>query len=199
MKTVTVRIEDHLKAQAEEVLARHGVSPTEAVNHLYLYLAQHGQLPFRVRPVSESPEDVYSNMLQQVRAVNTLIVSVSGLPADAPERPGIIRHCHYRCRQLLQDIERNTGFMAGVHCRDPQPRTSGEDTGDYWRWMVRQLRLAVSALESPAPDLAATLNGVSGQITGLYWQLATWIDLYALQESDDSRKPENPDRRNSSE
>ncbi|MBD8170356.1 type II toxin-antitoxin system RelB/DinJ family antitoxin [Erwinia persicina] len=199
MKTVTVRIEDQLKAQAEEVLARHGVSPTEAVNHLYLYLAQHGQLPFRVRPVSESPEDVYSNMLQQVRAVNTLIVSVSGLPADAPERPGIIRHCHHRCRQLLQDIERNTGFMAGVRCRDLQPSTGDEDTGDYWRWMVRQLRLAVSALESPAPDLAATLNGVSGQITGLYWQLATWIDLYALQESDDSRKPENPDRRNSSE
>lgn len=199
MKTVTVRIEDQLKAQAEEVLARHGVSPTEAVNHLYLYLAQHGQLPFRVRPVSESPEDVYSNMLQQVRAVNTLLVSVSGLPAGAPERPGIIRHCHHRCRQLLQDIERNTGFMAGVRCRDPLPRTGDGDTGDYWRWMVRQLRLAVSALESPAPDLAATLNGVAGQITSLYWQLATWIDLYALQESDDSRKPENPDRRETRE
>lgn len=188
MKTVTVRIEDQLKAQAEEVLARHGVSPTEAVNHLYLYLVQHGQLPFRVRPVSESPEDVYSNMLQQVRAVNTLIVSVSGLPADAPERPGVIRHCQHRCRQLQQDIERNTGFMAGVGCRDPLPRTGDEDTGDYWRWMVRQLRLAVSALESLAPDLSATLNGVSGQITSLYWQLATWIDLYVLEESDATRR-----------
>ncbi|MFV9671440.1 type II toxin-antitoxin system RelB/DinJ family antitoxin [Pantoea sp. KXB25] len=65
METVTVRIEDHLKAQAEDVLARHGVSPTEAVNHLYLYVAQHSRLPFRVRPVSESPEDVYRSLLQQ--------------------------------------------------------------------------------------------------------------------------------------
>lgn len=184
MKTVTVRIEDQLKAQAEEVLARHGVSPTEAVNNLYLYLAQHGRLPFRVRPVSESPEEVYSDMLQQVRAVNTLIVSVSGLPADAQERPGVVRHCLHRCRQLQQDIELNTGFMAGVRCRDPLPRTGDEDTSDYWRWMVRQLRLAVSALESPAPDLSATLNGVSGQINSLYWQLATWIDLYELPKPD---------------
>lgn len=189
MKTVTVRIEDQLKAQAEDVLVRHGVSPTEAINHLYLYLAQHGRLPFRVRPVSESPEDVYRSLLQQVRAVITLISSVTGLPAGAPERPEMIRHCLHRCRQLQQDIDRDTEFMAGVSCRDPQPRTGDEDTSNYWRWMVRHLRRAVLALEGPAPDLSASLISVAGQLRSYYWQLATWIDLYELPESDETGRP----------
>jgi addiction module RelB/DinJ family antitoxin len=199
VKTVTVRIEDQLKAQAEEVLARHGVSPTEAVNHLYLYLAQHGRLPFRVRPVSESPEDVYRTLLLQVRAVSPLISSVAGLPAGAPERPDMIRHCLHRCRQLQQDIDRNIEFMAGVRCRDTLPRTGDEDTGDYWRWMTIQLRRAVLALEEPAPDLSATLTSAEGQLSSYYWQLATWINIYDVPASDESGKPENPDRRDSSE
>lgn len=41
----------------------------------------------------------------------------------------------------------------------------------------------------PAPDLSATLTGVAGQFTDVYWQLATWIDLYALELADDTRKP----------
>lgn len=109
------------------------------------------------------------------------------------------RHCLQRCRQLQQDIQRNSGFMAGVRCRDPLPRTGDGDTGIYWQWMAEQLQQAVPALESPAPDLSATLTSVSGQLSRYYWQLATWIDLYELPESDDSIKPENPDRRNSSE
>ncbi|MDE8559333.1 type II toxin-antitoxin system RelB/DinJ family antitoxin [Pantoea vagans] len=186
MKTINVRIEDQLKAQAEDVLARHGVSPTEAVNHLYLYLVQHGRLPFRVRPVSESPVDVYRSLLRQVRAVSPLIRSVAGLPAGAPERPDMIRHCLHRCRQLQQDIDRNIEFMAGVRCRDTLPRTGDEDTGDYWRWLTIQLRRAVLALEDPAHDLSATLTSAEGQLSSYYWQLATWIDIYDIPASDET-------------
>lgn len=184
MKTVTVCIEDELKAQAEEVLARHGVSPTEAVNHLYLYLVQHGQLPFRLRHVSESSEDVYRTLLLQVRAVSPLISSMAGLNVDALERPGLIRLILQRCRQLQQDIERNIEFMEGVSCRDTLPRTGDEDTGDYWRWLVIHLRRAVLALESPASDMSDTLNSVASQLRSYYWQLATWIDLYEPPDSD---------------
>ncbi|WLS81159.1 type II toxin-antitoxin system RelB/DinJ family antitoxin (plasmid) [Erwinia pyri] len=187
--SITVRLDDQLKAQAEAVLDELGVSSTQAITHLYLYLVQHRQLPYRVRPVSESPEDVYRNLLQQMRAVSRLLSSVAGLPAEAPERPAMARHCLHRCRQLQQDIERNIGFMAGVSCRDPLPHTDDEDTGIYWQWMAEQLQRAVLALESPAPDLSATLTSVSGQLSRYYWQLATWIDLYELPESDETGRP----------
>ncbi|WP_313159039.1 type II toxin-antitoxin system RelB/DinJ family antitoxin [Mixta calida] len=186
MKTVTVRIEEQLKAQAEEVLARHGVTPTEAVNHLYLYLAQHGKLPFRVRPVSESPEDVYRSLLLRVRAVSPMISSVAGLPAGAPERPEMLRHCLHHCRQLLQDIKRSIEFMAGVSCCDPLRRTGDEDTGDYWRWLTNHLQRTVLALEGPEPDLSASLISAAGQLRSYYWQLATWIDLYEFSEPNET-------------
>ena len=47
--------------------------------------------------------------------------------------------------------------------------------------MAQQLQWAVLALESPAPDLSATLTSVLGQLSGYYWQLASWIDLYELR------------------
>ncbi|MDU4129813.1 hypothetical protein [Pantoea sp.] len=55
--------------------------------------------------------------------------------------------------------------------------------------MAQQLQWAVLALESPAPDLSATLTSVLGQLSGYYWQLATWIDLYELPESGETGRP----------
>lgn len=199
MKTVTVRIEDQLKAQAEDVLARHGVSPTEAVNHLYLYVAQHGRLPFRVRPVSESPEDVFSTLLKGLRTVKRLIDAVAGLPNDDPRRSPLSTRCLLSCQILRRDIAENIAFVSAVSCRAPLPREGTEDAGNYWRNAEVQLNFAVSALEERAPDMSETLTGIARQLTELYWELATWIDLYAFQESDDSRMPQNPDRRDTRE
>lgn len=114
MKTVTVRVEDQLKALAEEIMAEHGVSPTEAVNHLYLYVAQHGRLPFRVLKQSQTPEDVYRAMLHRVRSVTGLLAAVAGFPAESAERAGMADLCVRRCRQLRQDIAGNIAFMAAA-------------------------------------------------------------------------------------
>lgn len=168
------------------MLAHHGVIPTEAVNHLYL--VQHGRLPYRVRPVSKSPEEVYRSLLLQVRAVSPLISSVAGLPADAPERPEMIWHCLHRYRQLEQNSDRNIEFMVGVNCRNTLPRTGDEDTGDYWRWLVINLRRAVLALEEPAPDLSAMLTSAEGKLRSYYWQLANWVDLYDVAASDEAER-----------
>ncbi|HBW5254103.1 TPA: type II toxin-antitoxin system RelB/DinJ family antitoxin [Klebsiella pneumoniae] len=183
MKTVTVRIEDQLKAQAEEVLARHGVTQTEAVNHLYLYLAQHGQLPFRVRAEAESPADVHRATLHRVRAVTGLLVTVAGLPADAAERRNMTELCYIRCLRLRQDIERNADFMAAVIRTDPLPREDGEDTGLYWRRIGENLARAENAIDQAAPDINATLTAVTGQLTGYYWQLATYTDQYEINDT----------------
>lgn len=187
--SITVRLDDQLKAQAEAVLDELGVSSTQAITHLYLYLVQHERLPFRVRPVSESPEDVCRTLLQQVRVVRPLLSSVAGLTEDAPERPEMIQLTLYRCRQLKQDIERNITFMSGVSCRDPMPLIGNDDTGIYWQSIAEQLQRAVPALEGPTPDLPATLTSVGGQLRSYYWQLATWIDLYEFPESDETVRP----------
>ncbi|MBT8500518.1 hypothetical protein DH20_14210 [Pantoea agglomerans] len=178
MKTINVRIEDQLKAQAEEVLARHGVSPTEAVNHLYLYLAQHGQLPFRVSKRAEAPADVFRDTLIRVRLAIDALQSVSAMPDGAPDRDYLATQCRLRCGQLRQDIAGSAAFMALAACRDPLPRDPDEDTGLYWQWMQDHLAQAEDVLEEAAGNMSALLSAMTGQINAVYWQLATFIDLY---------------------
>lgn len=178
MKTINVRIEDQLKAQAEEVLARHGVSPTEAVNHLYLYLAQHGQLPFRVSKRAEAPADVFRDTLIRVRLAIDALQSVAAMPDGAPDRDYLATQCRLRCGQLRQDIAGSAAFMALAACRDPLPRDPDEDTGLYWQWMQDHLAQAEDVLEEAAGNMSALLSAMTGQINAVYWQLATFIDLY---------------------
>ncbi|WP_048786975.1 type II toxin-antitoxin system RelB/DinJ family antitoxin [Pantoea vagans] len=177
MKSITVRLDDELKAQAEAALARLEISPTQAITHLYLYLAQHGQLPFRVRLLAESPEEVFRATLAHVRSVTELMTSVAGLPADADSRAGMTKLCQARCLQLRQRITDNAAFMAGTACRDPQTHLPDENVAQYWRWIQDHLIQAENALGQAAPDMPATLNAIAGKLTGYYWQLATWIDF----------------------
>ncbi|MEZ0585532.1 type II toxin-antitoxin system RelB/DinJ family antitoxin [Erwinia sp. STN24] len=183
MKSITVRLDDELKAQAEAVLEHLGVSSTQAITHLYLYLAQHGQLPYRIRPVAESPEDVYRATLHRVRAVTGLLTTVAALPADAVERRDLTELCSVRCLRLRQDIAGNAPFLAAAICTDPLPRTDGEDAGLYWRWIGENLARAENAIDQAAPDMNATLTAVAGQLTGYYWQLATYTDQYEINET----------------
>ena len=187
-KSITVRIDDELKAGAEVVLARLGVSPTEAVTCLYQYLAQHGKLPFRIRMLTESPEDVFTALLRRVRTVHDLIVAVAGLPANDPAHLSMCTRCLLSCQELRRDIAESISFMKDVSCRDPLASGASGDAGEIWRWMDVQLMQAVSVIEKRASDLSDTLTGISRHITDFYWQLAAWVTLCALHESDDSRR-----------
>lgn len=178
MKTITVRLDDELKAQAESALAELEVSPTQAITHLYLYVAQHGQLPFRVRPVAESPEEVYRATLAHVRSVTELMTTVAGLPAGACERAGMTDLCLTRCRQLRQHIAGNAAFMAAVTCPDALPWDPEEDTGLYWQSVQEYLAQAESLLKASSGEIPPTLGALSGKIRAVYWQLATYIDPY---------------------
>ena len=46
---IRVRVEPSLKVEAEAVLARFGLSPTEAIRLFYLQVSLQGGLPFEVR------------------------------------------------------------------------------------------------------------------------------------------------------
>lgn len=178
MKSITVRLDEELKAQAEAVLARLEISPTQAITHLYLYLAQHGQLPFRVRPVAESPEEVYRATLARVRSVTELMTTVAGLPAEAYERAGMTELCLSRCLQLRQHIAGNVPFMAAVASPDALPWDPEEDTGLYWQSVQEYLTQAENVLKASSGGVPPALGALSGKIKAVYWQLATYIDPY---------------------
>lgn len=178
MKSITVRLDEELKAQAETALARLEVSPTQAITHLYLYLAQHGQLPFRVRPLAESPEEVYRATLAHVRSVTELMTTVAGLPPEACERAGMTELCLTRCLQLRQHIAGNAAFMAAVACPDALPWDPEEDTGLYWQSLQEYLAQAESELKASSGSIPPALGALIRKIKALYWQLATYIDPY---------------------
>lgn len=99
MKSITIRLDDELKAQAETALARLEVSPTQAITHLYLYLAQHGHLPFRLTMLCETPEDVWREAMNKAQAALTLIRSFCQMADGSTEyhmaqamTPGALNH-----------------------------------------------------------------------------------------------------------
>lgn len=114
---------------------------------------------------------------------------MAGLPAGDPALLSVSTRCLLSCQELRRDIAENIGYMKDVICRDPLASEASGDAGGIWRWVDVQLMQAVSAIEKRAPDLSDTLTGISRHITDFYWQLAAWIDLCVLHESDDSRRP----------
>ena len=46
---IRARVEPELKTQAEEILSKLGLSPTDAITLFYVQVTLHGGLPFEVR------------------------------------------------------------------------------------------------------------------------------------------------------
>ena len=76
-------------------------------------------------------------MLQHVRVVNSLLVSVAGLPDDAPKRPGVVPLFLHRCQQLQQDIAGTSGLqpasVAAIHCPAQTTRIPATTNG-VWKY-----------------------------------------------------------------
>ncbi|MFB4393025.1 MULTISPECIES: type II toxin-antitoxin system RelB/DinJ family antitoxin [unclassified Pseudomonas] len=47
MASITIRVDDELKARAYRELERLGVTPSELVHQTLQYVAEHGELPFQ--------------------------------------------------------------------------------------------------------------------------------------------------------
>ena len=60
---IRARVEPELKTQAEEILSKLGLSPTDAITLFYVQVTLHGGLPFEVR----IPNDESIEALQQAR------------------------------------------------------------------------------------------------------------------------------------
>lgn len=54
---MNVRINAALKEQGDAVLARNGITPSQAVRSLWAYLATHGDLPEYLKEQQERPSD----------------------------------------------------------------------------------------------------------------------------------------------
>lgn len=80
MKSITVRLDEELKSRAENVLDTLDVNPTQAITHLYQYIAVNGRLPFRVNITAETPEDVYREALRRATAVSKSLDAMQNLP-----------------------------------------------------------------------------------------------------------------------
>jgi len=73
--SITVRLDEDLKAQAEAAMALLDISPTKAITHFYQYLAQHRQLPFRITTSFETPGDVWQEATNKLQTGLSLIRS----------------------------------------------------------------------------------------------------------------------------
>lgn len=78
--SITVRLDEQLKLRTESVLEALGSNPTQAITHLYHYVAAHGRLPFRVNVSAETPEDVYREALRRATAVSKSLDAMQKLP-----------------------------------------------------------------------------------------------------------------------
>ena len=74
---IRVRVEPSLKVEAEAVLARFGLSPTEAIRLFYLQVSLQGGLPFEVRIPHAAMKDARSGrQLKTFKGAATVIRSV---------------------------------------------------------------------------------------------------------------------------
>ncbi|MFZ4210572.1 type II toxin-antitoxin system RelB/DinJ family antitoxin [Pantoea endophytica] len=66
------RIDADIKDQAEQTFILLGVTPSQAVNHFYQYVAEKGRLPFSVQTTVtlENDEDIYLRLLREIRICN---------------------------------------------------------------------------------------------------------------------------------
>ena len=65
---IRARVEPELKYQAEEILSKLGLSPTDAITLFYVQVTLHGGLPFEVRIPNTETMDALRQARSQERA-----------------------------------------------------------------------------------------------------------------------------------
>lgn len=150
MKSITVRLSDQLKSEAEAVLSQINVSPTEAINHLYLYLVQHGQLPFRITTRSETPEDVWREAMRKTQISLGLLRSFVQMEHCSTENAMTLAMAPGALVHASGYITANSDFLNRVRRHPSQ--------GDSVALMLPAVRWAhvCSALDSGAGLIAAS-------------------------------------------
>ncbi len=76
MATINARIDDDIKAQADEVLKTLDISHTQAISALYQYIASNGRLPFLISMQVRTPEDIESKIMNQFREASTTLNTI---------------------------------------------------------------------------------------------------------------------------
>jgi RHH-type rel operon transcriptional repressor/antitoxin RelB len=75
----TIDIDDELKVRAYHELEKLGITPSELVRQALLYVAQHGQLPFRLTLMNEDDEVLIATVRERLTAPNRVKVALDDL------------------------------------------------------------------------------------------------------------------------
>lgn len=73
MATINARIDDEIKAQADEVLKKLDISHTQAISALYQYIADKGRLPFHIITQVITPTDIQNDLFNQLKNASYLL------------------------------------------------------------------------------------------------------------------------------
>jgi RHH-type rel operon transcriptional repressor/antitoxin RelB len=79
MASITIDIDDELKVRAYHELEKLGITPSELVRQALLYVAQHGQLPFRLTLMNEDDEVLIATVRERLTAPNRVKVALDDL------------------------------------------------------------------------------------------------------------------------
>lgn len=76
MATINARIDDDIKAKADEVLKKIDISHTQAISALYQYIADCGRLPFQITMQVKTPADIQEEIYNQLKSANASLNSI---------------------------------------------------------------------------------------------------------------------------
>lgn len=73
MATINARIDDDIKAKADEILKKIDISHTQAISALYQYIADCGRLPFQITMQVKTPADIQNELFNQLKRAGYLL------------------------------------------------------------------------------------------------------------------------------
>lgn len=76
MATINARIDDDIKAKADEVLKKIDISHTQAISALYQYIADCGRLPFQITMQVKTPSDIQEKIFNQLKSANASLNAI---------------------------------------------------------------------------------------------------------------------------
>lgn len=79
MASINVRIDDDLKARAYHELEKLGVTPSELMRQALQYVADRGQLPFKLVLMTEDDEALLATVRERLAAPQRVKVSLDDL------------------------------------------------------------------------------------------------------------------------